>query len=209
MVAEQHTPRRIPSNREILRWLIRRVARADIGTNDAGWTDRETYTPVFGFDRRNLVLTALGRPPLLFRHTTKGRGRAGLERVHIYVDVSGSIGDLKGALYGAVLDCRELVKPSIHLFSTTVYDITTSGLRQGICRTTGGTDIGSVAAHIARHRVKRAVLLTDGYVGRARGSHEQALSSAYLGVALTPELSTPNDLAPFVRHWAELRKEQS
>ena len=45
------------------------------------------------------------------------------ERVHVYLDVSGSIGDLKGALYGAVLDCREFVHPFVHLFSTKVVDV--------------------------------------------------------------------------------------
>ncbi len=206
---EQHLPKRIASNRQILRSLIRKVARAGIGTNDSGWTDCETYTPVIGFDRRSLVMTALGRPPLLYRHMTIGRGRAGLEPVHIYLDVSGSIGDLKGALYGAVLDCRELVKPPIHLFSTKINEISFKELQQGICKTTGGTDIGCVAAHIAKHRVRRAVLLTDGFVGRARGSHEQALGSARLVVALKPGFSMRDDLAPFVGHWAELREERS
>jgi hypothetical protein len=209
LIAEQHRPSRIASNRQILRWLIRRVAREGIGTNHKGWTDLETCTPIFGFDRHSFVLTALGRPPLLYRHRTFGRGRAGFEPVHIYVDVSGSIGEFKGALYGAVLDCRELVKPRIHLFSTKIHDVSVAEVRQGICRTTGGTDVGCVAAHIARHRVKRAVLLTDGFVGRARGTHEQALCSAHLGVALTPGCSVRTDLAPFVRHWAELRKDQS
>jgi hypothetical protein len=209
LVAEQHPPMPLRSNRQILTSLIRKVARAGIGTNDKGWTNVETYTPIFGFDKRSLVMTALGRPPLLYRHTTRGRGRAGLEPVDIYVDVSGSIGELKGTLYGAVIDCRELVKPRIHLFSTKIHDVLPAELRRGICRTTGGTDIGCVAAHIAAHNVKRAVLLTDGFVGRARGSHGEALCSAQLGVALTPGLSVRTDLAPFVRHWAELRKEQS
>ncbi len=153
-------------------------------------------------------MTALGRPPLLYRQTAKQRGRAGLDPVHIYVDVSGSIGDLKGALYGAVLDCRELVKPTIHLFSTKIADVSAGELRRGVCKTTGGTDIACVAAHIERHRVKRAVLLTDGWVGRARGSHEKALASARVGVALTPGYGNRGDLEPFVRHWAELRKEK-
>jgi hypothetical protein len=206
---EQLLSKRIPSNRQILTSLIRRIAAAGSGANDRrGLTDFESYTPIIGFDRRSVVLTALGRPPLLYRHTTKHRGGAGLEPVHIYLDVSGSIGDLKGALYGAVLDCRYLVRQPIHLFSTRIADVTLYELRRGICRTTGGTDIACVAAHIIKHRVRRAVLLTDGLVGRARGSHEKALASARLGVALTPGTCCRQDLQPFVSRWAELHMEQ-
>jgi hypothetical protein len=207
---EQLLPKRGPNNRQILTSLIRKIAVAGSGRNDRrGRTDCETYTPILGFDRRSLVLTALGRPPLLYRHTTKDRGSAGLEPVHVYVDVSGSIGDLKGALYGAVLECRDLIRRPIHLFSTRVADITILELRRGICRTTGGTDIGCVAAHIIKHRVRRAILLTDGFVGRARGSHEKALASTRLGVALTPGTCYRHDLEPFVTRWAELHTEQS
>jgi hypothetical protein len=208
--AESLSPKRIPTNRQALASLIRRIADAGAGSNDSrGWRDLDSYTPVIGFDRRSLVMTALGRPPLLYRQTTKQRGRAGLDPVHIYVDVSGSIGDLKGALYGAVIDCREMVKPQIHLFSTMIADVSLRELRLGVCKSTGGTDIGCVAAHIGQHRVRRAVLLTDGYVGRARGSHEKALLSARLGVALTPGYSHRGDLKPFTRHWADLLKEKS
>ena len=39
--------------------------------------------------------------------------------------VSGSMDGIKSALYGAVLDCEDLVNPTIHLFSTRVADIST------------------------------------------------------------------------------------
>jgi hypothetical protein len=203
-------PKRIPSNREILRSLIRRIARLGSGSAVVpGWSDAESYSPIPALDRRSVVLTALGRPPLLYRREDRRRGRSGIDPVHVYVDVSGSIGSLKGALYGAVLDCREFVKPVIHLFSTFIADVSPRELRAGRCHTSGGTDIGCVAAHIAKHGVKRAVLLTDGFVGRAVGSHERALKGVRLGVALTPNYSTRTDLEPFVRHWAELHMEAS
>ena len=46
------------------------------------------------------------------------------QRVHVYVDVSGSVDAIRGALYGAVLDFREQVHPVVHLFSTKVADVT-------------------------------------------------------------------------------------
>lgn len=133
--------------------------------------------------------------------------RASCERVHVYLDVSGSIGELKGALYGAVLDCREFVHPSVHLFSTVVHDVSLADLRLGKCRTTGGTSIECVASHMARHRVRRAVLLTDGFVGPAGLTASRTLSRATLGVALTPGASLRSDLNPFTRIWAQLLEE--
>jgi hypothetical protein len=127
----------------------------------------------------------------------------------VYVDVSGSIGDLAGALYGAVLDCGELVHPSIHLFSTAVADVSLRELRAGVCHTTGGTDIGCVAKHADAHRIGRAVVVTDGYVGRPAGADREVLGCMTLGVALTPDHSTRDDLADVAAHWVQLSMPES
>ena len=55
---------------------------------------------------------------------------------------------VKGPLYAAVLDCEALVERTVHLFSTRVADVSLAELRRGVCKTTGGTDIGCVAAHM-------------------------------------------------------------
>jgi hypothetical protein len=55
-----------------------------------------------------------------------------------------------------------------------------------------------------RNKVKRAVFLTDGYVGRPAGMHHSTLNGAVLGVALTPGSSTNDDLARVTNHWAQL-----
>jgi predicted metal-dependent peptidase len=123
----------------------------------------------------------------------------------VYVDVSGSItGELKAALYGTVLGCREFVFPRVHLFSTQVADVTVAQLRTGECRSTGGTDIACVADHMRRNKVRRAVILTDGYVGSPTGADGTTLLQAVLGVALTPGTSTRGDLQEVASHWAEL-----
>jgi hypothetical protein len=98
------------------------------------------------------------------------------------------------------------VHPAVHLFSTRVHDVSLNGLQTGECRTTGGTSIECVAAHMRVHRVRRAVLLTDGWVGRPGPSSAEALEAVRLGVALTPA-SNRNDLETYVRHWAELELE--
>ena len=162
-------------------------------------------TPIPSGDRRAVVLRSLGRPPLLYRAESIGRVRERRDRVHVYVDVSGSIADLKGALYGAVLDCRDAVHPAVHLFSTAIHDVSFAGLRNGECRSTGGTSIECVASHIQKHGVRRAVLLTDGWVGRPGAGAARTLAAVRLGVALTPNANR-GDLERFVRHWAELEK---
>ena len=52
-----------------------------------------------------------------------------------------------------------------------------------MCRSTGGTSIECVAAHMAAKRVRRALLITDGYVGKAYGQHKRTLGEVQLAVA--------------------------
>jgi hypothetical protein len=130
------------------------------------------------------------------------------ERVHVYLDVSGSIGELKGALYGAVLDCQAFVHPIVHLFSTAVADVSLDALRRGECHSTGGTSIQCVAGHMREHRVQRAVLVTDGFVGAPTSDDLETLERARIGVALTPGFRTRNDLEGVADRWAELNSSE-
>ena len=197
---------RPPSKRAVLGALLRKVAGPGVG-GQPGLLSRGSLSvtsPVPARDRRGVVLRALGIPQLLYRQETSILRRASAERVHVYLDVSGSIGEWKGALYGAVLDCREIVHPAVHLFSTVIHDVSLAQLQRGECHTTGGTSIECVAAHMAQHAVRRAVLLTDGAVGRPGVVACQTLSRAVLGVALTPGYTIRTDLEPFARYWAQL-----
>lgn len=206
---EKVAPVMSPTNRQILRSLLRRVAGVDgPSRNRRAWREdeRNVETPVPTFHRRSVVLGALGAQPVLHQ-TTIGTRRwlpAG-ERVHVYLDVSGSIGNLKSALYGAVLDCSAFVHPRVHLFSTVIHDVSLEGLREGDCTTTGGTDIACVARHMRQNRLQRAVIITDGFVGVPRGEDLAHLHSAVLGVALTPGTTIRSDLSQVTNHWAELR----
>jgi hypothetical protein len=209
LIAESRVrPVRQPSNRVLLARLLNRVGgqlRRDDGAF-RGWREDavQAFGPVPTADRRSLVLRALGGPPLLHRFSLgqPRRGPVG-ERVHVYLDVSGSIGNLKDALYGAVLDCRAFVHPAVHLFSTVVADVSLAALRRGECQSTGGTSIECVAAHMRTHNVRRALLVTDGYVGRPVGAHLETLARAKIGVALTPGFSTRGDLLDVADHWTE------
>ena len=200
-------PIRPPASRAVLRRLIRKVA----GCNGAGvmrrlHTDQmETPTPIPGLARRSLVQRALGYEPLLhvgsapWRHAV----RSG-ERVHVYLDVSGSMDQVKGALYGAVLDCEAFVHPRVHLFSTRIADISLAQLRRGDCQSTGGTDFACVAEHMSENQVRRALVITDGWVGKPRGQHQRTLSKAKLAVALLGEYVNHTDLKAVANHTATL-----
>lgn len=197
------------SNRQLLRTLLRKVGGlGGHGIHRRSWRDepRTVETPVPTLGRRSIVLGALGASPLLHHSSTPVRRWLPVgERVHVYLDVSGSIGELKGALYGAVQDCSAFLHKRVHLFSTVVTDVSLEELRRGECTTTGGTDISCVASHIQTNRVKRAVIITDGFVGAPQGQHLSTLRDAVLGVALTPGVNTRSDLSLVANHWAQLR----
>ena len=82
----------------------------------------------------------------------------------------------------------------LHLFSTKVADITLAELRRGIVQSTGGTDIACVAEHMRKARVRRDLIVTDGWVGRPTGQHRATLAEAKLAVALLGATVTAEDL---------------
>jgi hypothetical protein len=200
------TPAR-PSSRSQLRTLLRRVA--GLGGTDLrrGPSDRECFveSPLPRIDRRSAVLHGLGLRPIFYQHALPSPrpGRGG-ERVHVYLDVSGSMTSVLAPLYGAVLDCERMVHPSIHLFSTAVHDLPLADLRTGACASTGGTSIECVAMHMQEHGVRRAVIVTDGFVGRPGVQSLDILKRCRLGVALLGGSTHRGDLEPVANHWLDL-----
>lgn len=198
---------RQPSRRTRLRALIRRVA----GTGPDGrlhgvrTAPAELPTAVPHLGRRTAVLRALGSEPLLHHGpvAVRQRLRRG-DRVHVYLDVSGSMKDVLSALYGAALDCAELLHPVVHLFSTKVVDVSLRELRNGKCDTTGGTHIGCVAEHMAAHGVRRALFITDGFVGKPQGAHLATLSRARIATAYLGRITHKDDLREVTRHTIDL-----
>jgi hypothetical protein len=152
--------------------------------------------PLPSLSRRAAVQSALGLTPLLRPNSVPLRRKVDAgERVHVYLDVSGSVNSVRSTLYGAILDAREWVHPRVHLFSRHVADVTLRELAAGRCITDGGTDIKCVAEHMGRHRVKRALLVTDGYVGKPVGHLRSVLARTRLGVAYPGTQYTDRDLA--------------
>lgn len=200
-------PQRVVSNRVLLRNLICKVAGHKVRGELRRTRPTETgvTTAIPHSSRRSVVLRALGYEPML--HTCSiahPRAVPSGERVHVYLDVSGSMDTIKSALYGAVLDCADMLHPVIHLFSTMVADISTAELRRGVCQSTGGTCISCVAAHMQKNAVRRAVIITDGWVGTPRGAHRKTLAAATLGVAYLGARTNQTDLAKVANHHATL-----
>lgn len=194
-------PRRVAGNRTRLRSLLRWAGGlSERGTvRTTGTTETTVLTPLRSRARRDVVADLLGSPILLHEGTAtaRGRHRAG-ERVHVYLDVSGSVSGIVGVLSAAIRDCAPFVHPVVHAFSTEIADHSLGDLAAGRIRTTGGTDVRCIAAHARAHHVRRAVVLTDGYVGRAAGIDAETLAGMRLAVAYT-DTRFPEDLAPFAR----------
>ena len=163
-------------------------------------------SPIPRLMRRSVVLNAIGATPLLHQEQLDMKRVVPQgEQVHVYLDVSGSVSGLVGALYGAILDNKQFVHPVVHLFSTRVVDVTFKQMLNGDCHTTGGTCIECVAQHMKKYKVKRAVILTDGFVGAPGVVARRILENVRIGVALTPDNSIRRDLEGLVEHWAQLK----
>ena len=190
-----------------LRRAIQAIARKGAGA--VGTSPRDTAvhieTAIPRLTRRGVVARAFGQTPFLNPDVIDiKRGRLTHEPVHVYLDVSGSVDGLIGALFGAVVDAGSAVHPVIHQFSTEVADVTVAELRRGVCRTTGGTSIECVANHMIRHKVKRALIVTDGYVGTPGATGDAWMKTARIAVAVTPGASLRRDLEPYTDFWTEL-----
>lgn len=201
------------TNRESLVSIFRKIA--DIshhGNSIRQLAAEETWVegPIPRIDRRSAVMTSLGRRPMLFRDKIETRRvRSAGNRVHVYVDVSGSVQSLTGALYGAILSCHEFVHPVVHLFSTEVVNATLKQLTEGFCKSTGGTDIECVTDHMDKNNIRRAVLVTDGFVGAPSLGSSAILKRSQIGVALTPGCTTREDIEQFVKVWSQLKEVSS
>ncbi|RMF83626.1 MAG: hypothetical protein D6739_06980 [Nitrospirae bacterium] len=115
-------------------------------------------------DRRGAVAACAGDPILLWRNPVMHLEREDTGRAHVYLDVSDSLAHHLQLLYGALLSVRSFIHPMVHLFSTVVADLPLEGLRRGRVETTGGTRLGCVLDHIRRQGIRRALILTDGWV---------------------------------------------
>jgi len=136
-------------------------------------------------DRRGLALEAAGMEPALWAGPVAVPSPEFLAGTHVYVDVSGSMADVLPLLYRALLPLVPLLAPRVFLFSTRVHEAPLAALRRGDVVTTGGTDIGCVTEHLLERRIRRAVIVTDGWVGRVPDAHRGPLRRPRIAAVIT------------------------
>ena len=151
-------------------------AAGDRGIPRAGVVNVDTCLPYrTQIDRRAEVRALLGQESLFFSAGTRVAGYDRKQQVHVYVDVSGSMGEELPLLYGALVPLIEYLHPKVHLFSTEISDVTPAALRKGEVSTGWGTNIACVTDHLVEHKVHRALLVTDGWVGEVPSAHATTL----------------------------------
>ncbi len=190
LVEETIRPR-IPARQVIatLRRAILSVVASDrpsVAARRPNISERPSLQPWFSpSDRRAAVLEALGQPVLLWSEDVRDRRLSPVSRARIYLDVSGSMASILPLIYGALLPLREWIHPEIHVFSTIVRNISLADLGAGRAPSTGGTSISCVTGHIIRNRVRRALILSDGWVGEIPIHHLSQLRGLRSAAVLT------------------------
>ena len=140
---------------------------------------------------RRYLARSLGAPdPLLHRGEVSTRRLRPAGAAVIYLDVSGSMGDMVHRLHAALVPLRRLLAAELYVFSTAVERYARDAFIRGRVQTTGGTDITPVLTHLTAlatsGTVRRALVLTDGYVGTPSKAVQRAFqtSAAVLHVGI-------------------------
>lgn len=129
----------------------------------------------YGRDRKAWLREAWGEAVPMHRTDLAGRSLSRRGQVHVYLDVSGSMDGVIRPLYAALASLTPWLASRVQLFSTQVKAIPLADLRQGKLLTTGGTHIDCVTDHLLQQKVERALIVTDGWVGRVASEHAHAL----------------------------------
>ena len=108
------------------------------------------------------------------------------QKVHLYIDVSGSMNLYRQDIVRGVLSCQKEIDAEVYLFSTKVVPITLEELKKGRLRSTNGTDCECVLQHIEEEKAEAIVVLTDGYVGKPSQRYQKKMQHDNIQVVLTP-----------------------
>ncbi len=160
-------------------------------------TTARLVVPAVG--RREAVFLAQGLWPGLFTHQVAGHGEDP-SRVHVYLDVSGSLDEHLPRVYALLTGLRDLLADPVWAFSTEVAPLPLARLAEGHVPTTGGTDFTPVVEHALARAARRILVVTDGMgplePRLARRARERGLEVHLL---LTPDGQPAPELARLAR----------
>jgi|TARA_Y100000034_G_C6908043_1_gene422025 hypothetical protein len=137
-------------------------------------------------DRKASVLSILGQSPIFFKGNIIKSTPTHVGKVHIYLDVSGSMEEYLEVIFGSLIPLRQYLHPIVHCFSTEVHDHSIKEVLSGRYKSTFGTHIDCVLKHIEQKKINKAMVITDGYVGEPSEHLLNKLPEKFLAsVALT------------------------
>jgi hypothetical protein len=123
--------------------------------------------------------------PLLPDITWEGSQSRPSGNVQVYLDVSGSMREWINSIVCMLAEFMPYIRMPFWAFSTKVVPAT---IRDGVLstRTTGGTRMGEVYAHIASTRPEKALIVTDGFIENVPFDQRKLIGSTIVE-ALIPE----------------------
>lgn len=168
----------VQSTSENARRAFARTLRRCLGPK-AGGEKRKARSQISGMigtgvlpnarDRMVSARRQLGTQGMLWNQQGEIRARVPEKpsKAHVYLDVSGSMMDMLPHLLGLLLPYVQNHQADVFQFSNYVEPMPLEDLRRGKLRSSGGTDINCVLTHAldATPRLRRALVLTDGYTG--------------------------------------------
>ena len=142
-------------------------------------------------DRKASVLSSLGQNPIFFKGNIIKSTPTHVGKVHIYLDVSGSMEEYLEVIFGSLIPLRQYLHPIVHCFSTEVHDHSIKEVLSGRYKSTFGTHIDCVLKHIEQKKINKAMVITDGYVGEPSEHLLNKLPEKFLAsVAITEPFYT-------------------
>ena len=153
----------------------------------------DSWLPVLSPGDRRAALRATWSPFLPDAHWASQRLVAE-GRAYVYLDASGSMNAELPLLVAVFARLSGHITRPFWAFSTVVAP---ARIEQGrlIADTTGGTSMRCVLEHVARHRPRAAVVVTDGYIEALSASDVAAVRATRLHILVTRDGTT----LPFAR----------
>lgn len=105
-------------------------------------------------------------------------------KLNLYLDVSHSVMIFLPFLYGLIVKLKNEVGGPMYLFSNRVVPVSINEIKEGIVKTTGGTDFDCIAEHALKHQFSRILVITDGF-GEFQVFKEQLKKQCEVYVVLT------------------------